>query len=140
MNLKKRSMLITASAIVLTTAAIGAYKAFGSSGQGRQPPTLAQLQKWQFSLPQMTTNLQGSSIIQITFTLQAPNATVFAELQQSSAQIQDAAVGVLHRLTGSEVMRPDGRQAIKRLLAKRVDSLLRSGRITTVYIDSMIVQ
>lgn len=140
MNLKRRSLLITGSVVVLATVAIGAYKAFGSSGQGPQRPSLAQLQAWQDPLPQITTNLQGTSVIQITFTLQASGNSVLSQLQQSAAQVQDAAVGVLHRLTASQVMRPNGRRVIKRLLTSRINAMLTSGRITAVYINSMIVQ
>lgn len=104
------------------------------------PPTAAQLQSWQYSVDKITTNLQDSGIIEIQLTLQAPSTAVVTELTDRSAQVDDAVIAVLHGLNSTQIMQPGGRHVIKNLVMHRINSFLTSGKLTAVYIDSLIVQ
>lgn len=136
---KKRVwMLAVAGALILGGGLV--YRFVLASTHPAAPPTAAQLQAWQYTVDKITTNLQGNSIIQVGFTLQAPNAQVATELGDSSAQVNDVIIGVLHDLTASQVMQPGGRTMLKRMVLERVNAFLTTGKITAVYVDSLIVQ
>ena len=104
------------------------------------PPTASMLQSWQFNVDKTTTNLQGGSMIQVQFTLQAPNAGVVAELTSRSAQVDDAVIGVLHRLSSNDIMQPGGRELLKKNVMDSINAFLTTGKVTAVYINSLIVQ
>ena len=142
MNLKRRSFMIILVILLIAIAAVVVYETIGKAGaKGRPPqPSAAQLQSWQDPVNQITTNLQGSSIIQVSFTLQAPNPRVDAELQARSAQVDDAIIGVLHNLSSSDIEQPGGRELLKKEIMDRINSFMTSGKIIAVYIDSLIVQ
>lgn len=139
MNRKRGSLIIIGVLAVVVIGGALAYQ-FVIKPQAHEPPSAAALQSWQYALNQITTNLQGSSVIQIQLTLQAPNGAVATELSERQAQVDDAVIGVLHDLSGPQIMAPGGRKLIKSLVMKRVNSFLVSGKIAAVYIDSMIVQ
>lgn len=139
MSLKKRSFTISLSiAIVLVVAAL--YYQFIYVPGKNAPPTPAMLQSWQYPVEQITTNLQNGSVIQAQFTLQAPDAAVNTELQSMTSQVEDSIIGVLHNLSSNDIMQRGGQTTLKELIAHNVSRLLPSGKITTVYINSLIVQ
>lgn len=140
MNLKKRSLLII-GVVFLAVAAVGAgYETLGKKPSKPAPPTAAELQAWQFPVSQITTNLAGSGVIQVTFTLQAPNSKVTAELQARTAQISNAIIGVLHNMSSADIMQPGGQNYLRERIRDSINSFLTSGKLTTVYIDSLIIQ
>ncbi|MHB1682715.1 MAG: flagellar basal body-associated FliL family protein [Bacilli bacterium] len=139
MSRKRVSLIIIGVLAVVVIGGALVYQ-FVIKPQAHQPPSAAALQSWQYAMSQITTNLQGSSVIQIQLTLQAPNGAVAAELTERQAQVEDAVIGVLHNLSSTQIMMPGGRELIKQQVMKRINSFLVSGKITEVYIDSLIVQ
>lgn len=138
MKIKKPVWLLVAVGAVLLGGGLVYRFAFASGPPA--PPSAAQLQAWQYTVSKITTNLQGTNMIQVEFTLQAPNGQVLAELNDRAAQIDDAVIGVLHDLTASQVMQPGGRELLNALVKRKINAFLTTGKITTVYVDSLIVQ
>ncbi|PWI58194.1 flagellar basal body-associated FliL family protein [Sulfoacidibacillus thermotolerans] len=137
---RKRVVLIGILAIgVIVVGGAAAYE-FVIKPMDSGPPSAAQLAAWQYSVPKITTNLQDNGIIEMQVTLQAPSAAVAAELSDRAAQVEDAVIAVLHGLSGQQIMQPGGRHLVKLLVLKRINSFLTSGKVTEVYIDSLIVQ
>lgn len=139
-NLKKRSFLIIGIVFLVVVAFGAGYEVLVKKPSRPVPPTAAQLQAWQFPVSQITTNLNGSGVIQVTFTLQAPNAKVAAELQARTAQISNAIISVLHNMSSSEIMQPGGQNYLRGRVRDGINAFLTSGKLTTVYINSLIIQ
>ncbi len=140
MKLSKKLLIIVGVIVIVVVAAIFVVIQLTSKPHKAPPPTPAQLQAWQFSVDKITTNLQGSSIIQIQVTLQAPNSKVLAELTARLAQLDDSVIGVLHNISSQVLLAPNGRQLLKEQIMSRINSYLTSGKITAVYIQQLIVQ
>ena len=139
MKLNKKLLIIIGVVVIVVTAAIFLVLQFVQPHKA-SPPTPAQLQAWQFSVDKITTNLEGNSIIQIQVTLQAPNSKVLAELTARLAQLDDTVIGVLHNLSSQVLLAPNGRKLLKEQLMARINSYLTTGKISAVYIQSLIVQ
>ncbi|OPG15670.1 hypothetical protein B2M26_11490 [Ferroacidibacillus organovorans] len=139
MNARKVSFILIPALAVVVLGGAAAYK-FLFSSKVHAPPTAAQLQSWQYNVDKITTNLQGSSMIQIQLTLQALSTKVDTELTERNAQLDDVVIGVLHNLSASQIEAPGGRTYMKDLILKRVNAILTTGKITAVYIQNMIVQ
>jgi len=139
MNLKKRSFAIILTIGVILIAAAVFYEFIYLPGL-KAPPSPAMLQSWQFTVDKTTTNLQGGSMIQVQFTLQTPNAGVTAELSNRASQVDDAVIGVVHSLSAADIMQAGGREALKSKVMASINRFLTSGKITGVYIDTLIVQ
>lgn len=139
MNLKKRSFAIILIIGVILIGAAVFYEFIYLPGL-KALPSPAMLQSWQFTVDKTTTNLQGGSMIQVQFTLQTPNASVTAELGNRASQVDDAVIGVVHSLSAADIMQAGGREALKSKVMASINRFLTSGKITGVYIDTLIVQ
>lgn len=141
MKLNKKLLIIVGIVVIVLAAAVFIVLQFTAKPHKAPPPTPAQLQAWQFSVDKITTNLEGSSsIIQIQVTLQAPNAKVLAELTARLAQLDDTTISVLHNFSSQVLLAPNGRKLLKDQLMSRINSYLTTGKISAVYIQSLIVQ
>lgn len=139
MNLKKRPFLIYIALTVVVLGGASWYKFIYLPGLNA-PPSAAQLQSWQFATGSLTTNLQGSSMIQVQFTLQAPNINVVTQLGEMTAQVDDAIIGVLHNLSAGDINQSGGTSLLRGMVLNRINHLLKPQKITQVYINSIIVQ
>ena len=139
MNVKKKSFLLIGIVAVVLVGGAAVYQFMIKPGLNA-PPSAAELQSWQFQVDKLTTNLQGGNMIQIQFTLQAPNGTVAAELTSRASQVDDAIMSVLHNLSAGQISQPGGYTYLKSLVKKRINSFLTTGKITSVYIDNSIIQ
>lgn len=139
MNLKTRSFVIILVLAVLLLAAASFYEFVYVPGL-HAPPSAATLESWQFQVDKITTNLQQQGVIQVQFTLQAPNTSIVSELGARNAQVDDAVIGVLHGMSSADIMQHGGRELLKSAVMRAINAFLTGGKITAVYIDSMIVQ
>ncbi len=140
MKLSRRLLIIVIIAVVIAALAVGAVLKLTMKPHKVPPPTAAQLQAWQYPVTAITTNLEGTSIIQIQLTLQTMNVKVVAELTARSAQVDDSVISVLHGMSSQELFALNGRMILKKKLIHLINSYLTSGKITAVYIQSLIVQ
>ncbi|CAB3392502.1 Flagellar protein FliL [Kyrpidia spormannii] len=127
--------------VVLAAAvAVGAWYVIGSRATSSGPPTAADLAKTRYDLPQMTTNLAGGSVIQLSISLQASSDQAKGELELRKVEIQDAVNDILHSWKREDLDQPQGQEKLKGDIMKRVNELLHNGRVTQVYFPSIIVQ
>lgn len=138
---KKLLIIIIAVVLIVIFAAVAVFIMLQKPSTSKPaPPTAAQLQSWQYAADKITTNLQGSSIIQLQVTLQANNSNVTQELTDRAVQVDDTIIGVLHNLSSNTILQPGGRTILKDQIMKDINSFLTSGKIISVYIQSLIIQ
>ncbi|MCL6488117.1 MAG: flagellar basal body-associated FliL family protein, partial [Alicyclobacillus mali] len=94
----------------------------------------------QVTLPQMTTNLAGSGIIQFTLTLQADSKGTKNELNLMEPQISDAVNGIMREFTSDELRTDAGLNRLKATIVSQVNRLLPTGRVTAAYLSQVLVQ
>ncbi|MCY0875303.1 MAG: flagellar basal body-associated FliL family protein [Firmicutes bacterium] len=135
----KRSLIIILVIALLLIGSASYYEFVFVPGL-HAPPSAATLESWQYPVDKITTNLQQQGVIQAQFTLQAGSTAVVTELGQRNAQVDDAVIGVLHGLSSAQIMAPGGRELLKAKVKQAINAFLTTGKIRTVYIDSMIVQ
>lgn len=94
----------------------------------------------QVTLPQMTTNLESSGLIQFTLTLQSNNKSTKAEINKMQNQIEDRVNEIMRQFTSDDLRNVAGLNRLKETVRKDVNSLLPSGSITSVYFSQVLVQ
>nr|NNM91174.1 hypothetical protein [Bacilli bacterium] len=140
MNVKKMSMIIIGAVALILLGGAGTYEFLLKPPSKPVPPSAAQLQSWQYQVDKLTTNLQGGNMIQIQFTLQAPNSNVLAELTSRASQVDDGILSILNSLSASEILQPGGYTYLKDLIIKKINGFLTTGKIINVYVNNSIIQ
>ncbi|MDI3257233.1 MAG: flagellar basal body-associated FliL family protein [Kyrpidia sp.] len=126
--------------ILAAAVGAGAWYILGSRATSSGPPSAADLAKTRYDLPQMTTNLAGGGVIQMSVSLQADSDRTKSELDLRKVQIQDAINEIVHNWKRDDLDRPQGQEKLKADLLKRINELLQNGRVVQVYFPSIIVQ
>ncbi|MBX6394175.1 MAG: flagellar basal body-associated FliL family protein [Alicyclobacillaceae bacterium] len=127
-------------AVLAIALAAATWYIFGARATSSGPPSAAELAKARYDLPQMTTNLAGGSVIQLTVSLQGDSAKTREELELRKVQVQDAVNDILHNWKREDLEKPQGQEKLKADILKRVNEILRDGRVVQVYLPSIIVQ
>ena len=139
-----RTMLFIVLGIVVIAGAVIGYVLYAKKhhAAGGAPPKLSakQMAALQVTLPQMTTNLAGSGIIQFTLTLQADSKSTKNELNLMEPQISDTENGVMREFTSDELRTDAGLSRLKATIVSQVNRLLPSGKVTAVYLSQVLVQ
>jgi flagellar FliL protein len=139
-SFKKRSFIFIGIFAVVVIGGAIAYKMVDAKPGPPVAPSGATLESWQYPVSEITTNLDGSSVIEITLTLQGDSTAAVSELNVRSAQVDDAIIGVLHRMSGSQVMARGGYTRLKDMIMRKINAFLHHGKVIAVDIDSIIVQ
>jgi flagellar FliL protein len=130
--------------LILTALAVGVVLAymfvFKSASGPPQPPTAAELASRQYALQQITTNLQGGSVIQVTITLQADSGKAKDELDKRKAQVMDTIDGILHNTSRVDLEKPDGLIQLKKKIMQSINAYMQDGHVVDVYYANPIVQ
>ncbi|WP_206830790.1 flagellar basal body-associated protein FliL [Alicyclobacillus fructus] len=139
-----RAMLIIVIGIVVVAGAAIGYVLYAKKhhGAGGAPPKVSakELADLQVTLPQMTTNLAGSGIIQFTLTLQADSKSTKNELNLMEPQISDAVNGIMREFTSDELRTDAGLNRLKSTIVSQVNRLLPNGKVTAAYLSQVLVQ
>ncbi|SIS90491.1 flagellar basal body-associated FliL family protein [Alicyclobacillus vulcanalis] len=139
-----RTMLIMVIGIVVVAGGVIGYLLYAKKhhATGGQPAKLSakQMANLQVTLPQMTTNLAGSGIIQFTLTLQADSKSTKNELTLMEPQISDAVNGIMREFTSDQLRTDAGLNQLKATIVSQVNRLLPSGKVTAVYLSQVLVQ
>ncbi|WP_436663493.1 flagellar basal body-associated FliL family protein [Alicyclobacillus acidoterrestris] len=94
----------------------------------------------QVTLPQMTTNLESSGLIQFTLTLQADNKSTKKELSLMQYQIQDDVNEIMRQYTPNQLRNDKGLNNLKQVIQKDINGMLDTGNVTNVYFSQVLVQ
>ncbi|GLG00569.1 hypothetical protein Alches_06080 [Alicyclobacillus hesperidum subsp. aegles] len=99
-----------------------------------------QMAALQVTLPQMTTNLDASGIIQFTLTLQAADKATAKELNLMEPQISDQVNEIMRQFSSDELRSDAGLNQLKSTIVRDVNKLLPSGKVTAAYLSQILVQ
>jgi flagellar FliL protein len=140
-KLVKILVIILLIIVVLGVGVVAGYKflAKGSTSKPK-PPTAAELASEQYALQQITTNLQGGAMIQVTITLQADSGKAKDELDQRKAQVLDTIEGILHNTTQVDLEKSDGMIRLKQKIMQSINTYMQDGRVTDVFYANPIIQ
>lgn len=136
-------LMIVLGIVVIAGAAIGYLlysKKHHTAGGAPSKLSAKQMADLQVTLPQMTTNLAGSGIIQFTLTLQADSKSTKNELNLMEPQISDAVNGIMREFTSDELRTDAGLNRLKATIVSQVNRLLPTGKVTAVYLSQVLVQ
>lgn len=143
-----RTMLIIILIIVVLAAvAVGAvlYLKKHKAAAGHQKASVQvlspkQAAALQFTLPQMTTNLNTSGIIQFTLTLQADSKSTKDELTLMQNQVSDMVNEIMRQYSTTQLSTDAGLNQLKKTIVKDVNHMLTSGKVTNAYLSQILVQ
>lgn len=126
--------------VVIVGLAIGTYELFLKPKHGPEPLSAAQQVALQYALPQMTTNLKGSGIVQFTVTLQASDKSTLAELKTLTPDIEDVLNETMRQFTTGNLTSAAGLDEVKANIKTAVNARLSSGKVTKVLLPSVVAQ
>lgn len=139
-------LIIIVVIVVIAGGAVGAFTYLkhhhkGSSAKASvhilTPKEAAALQ---VTLPQMTTNLNSSGLIQFTLTLQADSQSTKQELTLMQNQVSDAINETMRQFTSTQLRDDQGINALKSAIVSKINAMLQTGRVTSVYLSQVLVQ
>lgn len=137
-------MIITVAIIlVVAGGGVGAYlylKHRSKTGSTPHRLSASQAAALQTTLPQMTTNLKSSGLIQFTLTLQSNNKGTKAEVEKMRSQIEDKVNETMRHFTPSDLKSAQGLSKLKNTVLASVNSMLQTGKITNVYFAQVLVE
>lgn len=132
--------------VVLAGVGVGAItylKKHHSPSRSKGKPvrlTAKQASELQVTLPEMTTNLNASGIIQFTLTLQADNKSTTKEITLMENQIDDQVNEIMRQFTTSQLRNDTGLNKLKSTIRTDVNKLMPTGSVTNVYLSQVLVQ
>lgn len=83
---------------------------------------------------------EGTHYVKASLTLELNNEAVLEEANQRMPQIRDAALLLIGNKTFEELQDLQGKKQIKAELKNKINSFLRTGRVTNVYLTDFVVQ
>lgn len=72
--------------------------------------------------------------------LEVTNQQTLLELGQRDPQIKDAIISVLSSKTTVDIRTPEGKEALRREIADRINAFLNNGRVKRVYFTDFVFQ
>lgn len=116
------------------------YLGKSAAHAGPKVPTAQELADSQFVLEKMTTNLAGSSLIQLGVTLQLDSTKSKDELALRKTQVKDSVNKILHSTTQVDIQNDKEFQKLGNQIKDSINQFLQKGKVTNVYITDLVVQ
>ncbi len=128
--------------VVVIGLVIGAYECFLNPHKQTDPLhlTAAQQAALQYAMPQMTTNLKGSGIVQFSVTLQASDKSTLDELKTMTPEIEDVLNETMRNFTTQDLTTSGGLSQLKSQIKASVNAQLATGKVTKVLLPSVVAQ
>ena len=140
---KKKSpiMLIVAGLLVLVIIAGGGYFFFsrGSSNSGSNK--IAALTY--FPLKTFVVNLagnQGRRYLKVTMQFGIDNPSLSKELHVKSIIMRDSIISILSSKLYDDISSEDGKNVLKSQIKHKINKILKTGRINSVYFTTFVIQ
>ncbi|MFC4768793.1 flagellar basal body-associated FliL family protein [Effusibacillus consociatus] len=137
------ALIIIISIAMLGVVAIVGFQYIGKSSEAAAKPKVVsteELAKSQFVVDKITTNLSGSSLIQIGISLQADSTKTVEELGFLKVQAKDTINQILHSTTHVDIQNDKGYQQIRDRIKEGINKHLQKGKVVDVYITEIVVQ
>ncbi|GAX90532.1 flagellar basal body-associated FliL family protein [Effusibacillus lacus] len=133
-------ILIISIAMLGVVAIVGINYLGKSEAMAKKVPSAKELAESQFAVEKLTTNLSGSSLVQIGITLQLDSTKGVEELELRKSQVKDTITQILHATTQVDLQKPDGIQKLKEQIKENINKYLQKGKVVDVYFPELVVQ
>ena len=130
-------------AIVLGLGAMivgGAFYIRGKKNTPLKGPSVAELQKWQVPLPQITTNTSNGGIVQATLTIQAIGGKSAKDVQTDASVLLNSINMVIHNDPSNEFLSKAGLITFQKQVLQAIHTDLPKNEVQSVYITQIIEQ
>jgi flagellar protein FliL len=82
----------------------------------------------------------GTRFLVTTVGLEVPTVEAKAELEEKEVQTRDVLITILAGKTLAELVTPEDKDSLRVEIERRVNTILRSGKLKSVYISKFIIQ
>ncbi|WP_018132553.1 flagellar basal body-associated FliL family protein [Effusibacillus pohliae] len=137
------ALIIMVSIALLAVVALVGWQYLGdreAAAKAPKPPTAQELAERQFAVDKMTTNLSGSSLIQIGMTLQTDSRKTVEELGLRKLQVKDTINQILHSTTHVDIQNDRDYRQLRQKIKDGVNKYLQTGKVVDVYITDIVIQ
>lgn len=137
------ALIMIISIALLGVVAIVGFQYFGkSSDAAKKPtaPTAAKLAESQYVVEKITTNLSGSSLIQLGITLQMDSTKAVDEIGLRKVQVKNTINEILHSTTAIDIQKDAGYKQLEAKIMEGINKYMQQGKVVDVYVTDIVVQ
>lgn len=134
------ALILIISIAMLGVVAIVGIQYVRSSESKPAAPSAQELASRQYVVDKITTNLSGSSLIQIGITLQMDSTKAVEEAGLRKVQVKDTINQILHSTTHVDIQNDKGYKQLSTRIKDEINKYLQKGKVIDVYITDIVVQ
>ena len=110
------------------------------NNESQEEPSIEQVIKHSVEVPEITTNLNDDTLIQISFMIETDGKKAREELEKREFQIKDIVINELSEIDADQLKGKKAKQDLEDKLTEQIDGLMQEGRIVQIYTTSSILQ
>jgi flagellar FliL protein len=137
------ALIMIISIAMLGVVAIVGFQYFGKSSEAAKTaaaPTAEKLAESQFVVEKITTNLSGSSLIQLGVTLQMDSNKAVGEIGLRKVQVKNTINEILHSTTAIDIQKDAGYKQLEAKIIEGINKYMQHGKVVDVYVTDIVVQ
>lgn len=137
------ALIMIISIAMLGVVAIVGFQYVGKSAETAKTtaaPTAQKLAESQFVVDKITTNLSGSSLIQLGITLQLNSSKAVEEIGLRKVQIKNTINEILHSTTAVDIQKDAGYKQLEGKIIEGINKYMQTGKVVDVYVTDIVVQ
>lgn len=133
---------IVVGMVLVVGLGVGAYLTYFKHPAHKGPVKLTSSQQaaLQYTVPDMTTNLKSSGVVQFSVTLQASDKATLNELKELTPSIQDVLNETMRQYTMDDLTSSAGLAHLKSSILVSVNAILPKGKVTKVLLPTIVAQ
>lgn len=108
--------------------------------ESQEELSIEQVIKHSVEVPEITTNLNDDTLIQISFMIETDGKKAREELEKREFQIKDIVINELSEIDADQLKGKKAKQDLEDKLTEQIDGLMQEGRIVQIYTTSSILQ
>lgn len=108
--------------------------------ESQEELSIEQVIKYSVEVPEITTNLNDDTLIQISFMIETDGKKAREELEKREFQIKDIVINELSEIDADQLKGKKAKQDLEDKLTEQIDGLMQEGRIVQIYTTSSILQ
>lgn len=110
------------------------------NNESQEELSIEQVIKHSVEVPEITTNLNDDTLIQISFMIETDGKKAREELEKREFQIKDIVINELSEIDADQLKGKKAKQDLEDKLTEQIDGLMQEGRIVQIYTTSSILQ
>jgi len=138
MKLMKTFMISILSIAVIGAAAFVAVLYFMDDGKNNDEQSIAEMNKYSYETPELTTDLENGTFVRIQFRVIADGRKALKEVSQREFQIQNMLIKELASMSEDDFR--EGLSDLEETLCDDLNEVMTEGSITEVYTINKILQ